>query len=52
LSSKEECVLGMGLMSNDATTKDAQIESSKEECVKGMGGRENYAAMKGVQIML
>ena len=37
LSSKEECALDMGQMSNNTAVKDAQIQSSEEVYAQGMG---------------
>jgi hypothetical protein len=37
LSSKEECALDMGQMSNNTAVKDAQIQSSEEVYTQGMG---------------
>jgi len=50
--SKEECVLDMGLRSNSAAAKYAQMEPYKEEFALGMELRRphgNYAAGKDVQ---
>ena len=48
----EEFASGMGLKSNDAVVKDAQIISSREEFVRGMGQMPSYAAKLDAQTKL
>ena len=51
-SSKGECALSMGQMSNYAATRDAQTNLSREECAVGMEQGANFAAPMDAQTEL